>query len=100
MSRACGLHVARAKRDSQLNRPKVESRPLRQVMCRLDVPRDDNEVLDRMHVWATVQSFDTFGMLVGGRPSSIENYLNSPLHYIPAGNSNVSFAASLRYRSG
>ncbi|KAJ9114028.1 hypothetical protein QFC22_005848 [Naganishia vaughanmartiniae] len=89
LSRACGLHVPRAKRDSELNRLALESRPLRQVMCRLELPRDDTEIMERLHTWASIHGLDTYGVLVGGRPPSIEGHLTAPVHYIPASGANV-----------
>jgi hypothetical protein len=88
--------VARAKRDSQLHRPALEPRPLRQVMCRLDIPRNDTEVMERLHGWAAIHGLDTFGILVGGRPPSIEGHLTAPVHYIPASDYNVGFQAYCR----
>jgi hypothetical protein len=48
--------------------------------------------VERLEVWATVLALDTFGVLVSGRPPSIDSHLTSPVQYFPEDIDGVSAA--------
>lgn len=51
------------------------------MTCRLDVPESDEEVQERLELWSTVKTLDTYGTMVSGRPPWVDSHLTEPIQY-------------------